>query len=154
MPMVLGLHEEFRVSFPVAPAGIDFLPDRLVLDAAWRANSELAGKAGELTDNHDAARIAVYLVEFLQRVGARRLHAARSDVIEITWLVSRLMDIEASCCMEEGGIADHELPRLEGLDLSIRKTRRKIGPFRFRVRPEPISLADASAFMRSLCSND
>ena len=154
MPMVLGLHEDFRVSFPVAPAGIDFLPDRLVLDAAWRANSELAGKAEELTDNHDAARIAVYLVEFLQRVGARRLHAARSDVIEITWLVSRLMDIEASCCMEEGGIADHELPRLEGLDLSIRKTRRKIGPFRFRVRPEPISLADASAFMRSLCSND
>ncbi len=154
MPMVLGLHEDFRVSFPVAPSGIGFMPDALVLDAAWKANAGLAEKAGELTDDLEAARIAVYLVEFLQRVGARRLHAARSDVIEITWLVSRLMDIEVSCCMEEGGSAEHELPRLEGLDLSIRKTRRRFGPFRFRIRPEPISSADASAFVRSLCSRD
>ena len=150
MPMVLGLHEDFRVSFPVAPSGIGFLPGDLVLDAAWRANEELAMAAEGLTDNPKHARIAVYLVEFLQRIGAQRLHAARSDVIDIVWLVSRLMDIETSCCMEEGGSANHDLPIMEGLDLSIRKTRRKFGPFRFRVRPDPISPDAAAAFIRSL----
>ena len=152
MPMVLGLHEDFRVSCPVAPSGIGFLPDDLVLDAAWRANGELAAAAKELTDNPEHARIAVYLVEFLQRIGAQKLHAARSDVIDIVWLVSRLMDIEASCCMEEGGSTNHDLPLMEGLDLSIRKTCRRFGPFRFRVRPDPISPAAAAAFIRSLCN--
>ena len=75
-----------------------------------------------------------------------RLHAARSDVIDIVWLVSRLMDIETSCCMEEGGSANHDLPIMEGLDLSIRKTRRKFGPFRFRVET-------GRALWASLCAN-
>ena len=151
LPMVLGLHEDFRVSFPVAPSGMEFLPDGLVLDAAWRANEKCAGQARGLTDDLEQARIAVYLVEFLQRIGARRLHAARSDVVDIVWLVARLMDIEASCCMEEGGSANRELPLMEGLDLSIRKTRRKFGPFRFRIKPDPISPGSATAFIRSLC---
>ena len=151
LPMVLGLHEDFRLSFPVAPSGIEFLPDELVLDAAWRANEDRAVEAKGLTDDIEQARIAVYLVEFLQRLGVRRLHAARSDVIDIVWLVSRLMDIEASCCMEEGGSARHDLPLMEDLDLSIRKTRRKFGPFRFRVSPDPISPDAATAFIRALC---
>jgi hypothetical protein len=148
--MVLGLHEDFRVSCPVAPRGLQFVPDELVLDAAWRADAKRAEEARGLTDDLEQARIAVYLVEFLQRIGARRLHAARSDVIDIAWLVARLMDIEASCCMEEGGSTNRDLPVMEGLDLSIRKTRRKFGPFRFRIKPDPISPAAATAFIRSL----
>ncbi len=151
MPMALGLHEDFRVSSPVAPSGIEFLPDALVLDAAWRANEEHVRTVQELTDNLEQARIAVYLVEFLQRLGVRRLHAARSDVIDVTWLVSQLMDIEVSCCMEEGGRATHDLPIMEGIDLSIRQTRRKFGPFRFRLRPDPINPAAAAAFIQLLC---
>ncbi|MFP6874330.1 MAG: glycosyltransferase family 4 protein [Verrucomicrobiales bacterium] len=150
LPMVLGLHEDFRVSCPVAPRGLQFVPDELVLDAAWRADAKRAEEAKGLTDDLEQARIAVYLVEFLQRIGARRLHAARSDVIDIAWLVARLMDIEASCCMEEGGSTNRDLPVMEGLDLSIRKTRRKFGPFRFRIKPDPISPAAATAFIRSL----
>jgi glycosyltransferase involved in cell wall biosynthesis len=150
LPIALGLHADFRVSTTPPPTGLQFLPNEVVLNAAWDAAPERAKQALELNGDQRDARIAVYLAEFFERIGAKRLHAARSDVAEIAWLVSELIEIEASCCIEEGGANSRLLPEIEGPDLSIRQTRRNFGPFRFRIKPSPVTSEAAQAFIRQL----
>ena len=150
VPIALKLHADFRVSTTPPPRGLQFLPDEVVIDAAWDAAPERAKKALDLSGDQNEARIAVYLAEFLERIGAVRLHAARSDVAKIAWLVTKLVGVEASCCLEEGGANPRSLPELDGPDLSIRQTRRRFGPFRFRIKPSPVTAEAAGAFIRQL----
>ena len=154
LPIALGLHGDFRVSTTSPPPGLQFLPAEVAIDAAWDGAPERAKKASEMTKDQSAARTAVYLAEFLERVGVKRLHAGRSDVAEIAWLVANLIHIEPTCSLEEGGTNPRGVREVNGLDLSIRKTRRSFGPFRFRVKPTPITREQASAFIDQLLAEN
>ncbi len=153
LPIALGLHRDFRVSATPPPAGLQFLPAEVAIDAAWDAAPGRAKKASAMTDDQNAARAAVYLAEFLERVGVKRLHAARTDVTEIAWLVANLIHIEPTCSIEEGGKNPRGVRDVNGLDLSVRKSRRHFGPFRFRVKPTPITGEQASAFIGHLLAD-
>ncbi len=150
LPLALGLHEDFRVSTSPPPPGLQFLPDERVVEAACLAAPERLAKAGGLAVEQRDARVAVCLAELLERIGAGRLHAARSDVAEVAWLVSQLIDVEVTCCIEEGGENPRGIPELDGLDLGVRRRRRRLGPLRLRVKPTPITPESARVFVAGL----
>jgi len=150
LPLALHLHDDFRSTSPAPPAGLQFAPDPIVLAAAWDAAPERAEKVASLTNDQNNARLAVYLAEFLHRLGARHLHAARSDVTELAWLIAQLIDIDVTCCIEEGATNPRQITELEGLDLSIRQTRHRLGPLRIRIKPTPVTPEAAQNFIAKI----
>ncbi len=96
---------------PDAPPAdfVEFLPDAMVLEAAWRNHPELSGKAealreksgladGELFFRH--ARRAVYLATLLPRRGWRRVHALRADSALTAWIFHKLTGVPVSAGIE------------------------------------------------------
>ena len=94
---------------PPGPPWLEFLPDAIVLEAAWRANpddaaaceawySRLGSLEGE-TFFRDARR-AVHTAAVVRRRGYRHVHAARADTLLWTWLVAKLTGITASYAIE------------------------------------------------------
>ena len=94
---------------PPGPPWLEFLPDAIVLEAAWRASpddaaaceawySRLGSLEGE-TFFRDARR-AVHTAAVVRRRGYRHVHAARADTLLWTWLVAKLTGITASYAIE------------------------------------------------------
>ena len=94
---------------PPGPPWLEFLPDAIVLEAAWRANpddaaaceawySRLGSLEGE-TFFRDARR-AVHTASVVRRRGHRHVHAARADTLLWAWLVAKLTGITASYAIE------------------------------------------------------
>ena len=94
---------------PPGPPWLEFLPDAIVLEAAWRASPDDAAaceawynRLGSLegeTFFRDARR-AVHTASVVRRRGHRHVHAARADTLLWTWLVAKLTGITASYAIE------------------------------------------------------
>lgn len=91
------------------PIGMEFLPDAIVLESAWRYAPHLAAKAEALYAHcgpvdgevfFQEARRAVFTVQLAERRGIRHVHAFRSGSMLWAWLVSRLAGITASFAVE------------------------------------------------------
>ena len=88
---------------------VEFLPDAMVLEAAWRSAPELVAKAESLYEKcgpiegevfFREARRAVYLAGQLKRWGVRHVHALRSDALLCTWLIHKLTGLTVSASIE------------------------------------------------------
>lgn len=90
----------------------DFLPDGIVLEAAWRAHPEwvsiceaLRHELGPAVDGEGFfrdARRAVWLAEEALKRGYQHIHASRSPTLTVAWLVSRLVGLPFSGLLEPG----------------------------------------------------
>ena len=161
---------------PPGPPWLEFLPDAIVLEAAWRANpddaaaceawySRLGSLEGE-TFFRDARR-AVHTASVVRRRGHRHVHAARADTLLWTWLVAKLTGITASYAIESpppvsrsllarlipdfafGSLADEKLAALtksSASDLLGLAPPPKSGLFRLSPTPSP----DVPGFRRRL----
>jgi hypothetical protein len=97
------------------PAGMEFLPDALVLEYTWQQHPELAAKTLALrsvcpeVNGEDFllhARRAVFLASQCAARGWRHVHALRSTTLLTAWLLRRIAGITASATLEPG----HALP--------------------------------------------
>lgn len=92
-----------------APPWLEFLPDAIVLEAAWRAQADDAALCEALyaklspADGEGffrAARRAVHTAALVRKRGVRHLHAARSGGVLWAWLVKKLTGVRASFAIE------------------------------------------------------
>ncbi len=90
-------------------SAVEFLPDAMVLESAWRNSPELVAKAESLYEKcgpvdgemfFREARRAVYLAGHLKRWGVQHLHALRSDTLLCTWLLHKFTGLSASATIE------------------------------------------------------
>ena len=105
-------------SLPPSPAA-DYLPDGIVLEAAWRAHPDWAAKCEAIRHElggwvhgegfFQAARRAVWLAEEAPKRGVARLHAARSSCLPVAWLASCLSGLPFSGLLEPGHPLDGKL---------------------------------------------
>jgi len=88
---------------------LEYLPDAVVLEAAWRSHPSLAALAescraeagsvdGELY--YLAARRAVHLATQAPIRGWTKIHALRANTVLLTWLLHRLTGLPASATIE------------------------------------------------------
>lgn len=98
------------------PAWLEFLPDAIVLEAAWRAQPDAVAACEALYTKLDGglgeaffrdARRAVHTADLARTRGLRQVHAARSDTVLWAWLVKKLTGLRASAAIE----ASPSLPR-------------------------------------------
>jgi hypothetical protein len=161
---------------PPGPPWLEFLPDAIVLEAAWRASPEDAAACeawysrlgiveGEIFFRD--ARRAVHTASIVRRRGHRHVHAARADTLLWTWLVAKLTGITASYAIEShppvsrsllarlipdftfGSLADEKLATLtksSATDLLGLAPPPKSSLFRPAPKPSP----DVSGFRRRL----
>ena len=103
---------------PSSPAA-DYLPDGIVLEAAWRAHPDWAAmcealrtELGGSVDGEgffQAARRAVWLAEEAPKRGVAHLHASRSPALLVVWLAARLAGRTFSGLLEPGYSIDAKL---------------------------------------------
>lgn len=98
---------------------LDYLPDGIVLEAAWRTHpdwvaiceamrTELGGSLeGEVF--FQAARRAVWLAEEAPKRGVLHLHAARSPAVLVAWLAARLAHLTFSGLLEPSHDLDSKI---------------------------------------------
>jgi glycosyltransferase involved in cell wall biosynthesis len=161
---------------PPGPPWLEFLPDAIVLEAAWRASPDDAAACeawynrlgtveGEIFFRD--ARRAVHTASIVRRRSHRHVHAARADTLLWTWLVAKLTGITASYAIEShppvsrsllarlipdfafGSLADEKLAALtksSATDLLGLAPPPKSSLFRLSPRPSP----DVSGFRRRL----
>lgn len=106
-----------KSSIPEQPA--DYLPDGIVLEAAWRAHPDWAASCeairtelGGSVDGEDffqSARRAVWLAEEAPKRGVRHFHAARAESLLAAWLAARLADLTFSGLLEPAHELDEKL---------------------------------------------
>ena len=114
---VLAFAAAGKAAIPEEPA--DYLPDGIVLEAAWRAHSdwvlnceairhELGGAVNGETF-FQAARRAVWLAEEAPKRGVRHFHAARAECLLVAWLAARMADLTFSGLLEPAHELDEKL---------------------------------------------
>ncbi len=88
---------------------VDFLPDAMVLESAWRNAPELVAKVESLYEKcgpidgevyFREARRAIYLAGQMTRWGVQHLHALRADTLLATWLLHKITGLSASATIE------------------------------------------------------
>lgn len=91
------------------PDRVEFLPDAVVLEAAWRsapaqvaAVEAMRAATGSLDGElfYREARRAVYLAGEAGKRGWRRVHAVRASGVLCAWLITRLTGIQATATVE------------------------------------------------------
>jgi glycosyltransferase involved in cell wall biosynthesis len=91
------------------PQGCQFLPDAMVLEAAWRNAPAWVARLESLYEKcgpvdgelyFREARRAVYLAGEVVRMGIRHLHAFRSDALLCIWQMHQLTGLPASATIE------------------------------------------------------
>lgn len=97
-------------------AGVDFLPDGIVLEAAWRANPAHAARCeairhelGGACDGEmffQLARRAVWLAEECPKRGVNTLHGARAGSTLLAWLTAELTGLPFSGVLEPAHAID------------------------------------------------
>jgi glycosyltransferase involved in cell wall biosynthesis len=93
---------------PAVPDWLEFLPDAIVLEAAWRASPETAAceaiyaslDAGDGESFFRDARRAVHTAAIARQRGLTHVHAARSTTVLWTWLVHKLTGLRATATIE------------------------------------------------------
>jgi hypothetical protein len=103
---------------PPSPAA-DYLPDGIVLEAAWRAHPDwvatceaIRHELGGWVDGEEffkIARRAVWLAEEAPRRGVAHLHAARSSSLPVAWLAARFAGLPFSGLLEPGHSLDAKM---------------------------------------------
>ncbi|MFN0127818.1 MAG: glycosyltransferase family 4 protein [Verrucomicrobiales bacterium] len=92
-----------------SPPWREYLPDALVLEAAWRAHPQLAERCEHLYASLDGmhgeiffreARRAVHTSELVRKCRYQRVHAARSETILWAWLVKHLTGVLTTATVE------------------------------------------------------
>jgi glycosyltransferase involved in cell wall biosynthesis len=92
-----------------APEWLEFLPDAIVLEAAWRAAPDAVAACESSYASLDAiggemffrdARRAAHTADIVRRRGVRQVHAARSGTVIWAWLVKKLTGIRATATIE------------------------------------------------------
>jgi glycosyltransferase involved in cell wall biosynthesis len=120
-----------------APAWLEFLPDAIVLEAAWRADPAAAAACEALYAGLDStigesffrdARRAVHTADCVRKRGHRQVHAARAETVVWAWLVRKLTGIRATCTIEPSptvprSLLTRLLPDFEILSLADDKLR-------------------------------
>lgn len=96
----------------------EYLPDAIVLEAAWRAHPELAARCEHLYATLDGihgetffreARRAVHTAELVRKRRSQRLHAARSETILWAWLVKHLTGVATTATVEANPASSRSL---------------------------------------------
>lgn len=92
-----------------SPPWLEFLPDAIVLEAAWRADPAAAATCEALYARLDSgpgesffrdARRAVHTAELVRKRGITSVHAARANTVVWAWLVRQLTGIRATATIE------------------------------------------------------
>jgi hypothetical protein len=92
-----------------APDWLEFLPDAIVLEAAWRSAPDAVAASESSYAGLDAiggelffrdARRAAHTADLVRQRGVRQVHAARSDTVVWAWLVKKLTGIRATATIE------------------------------------------------------
>lgn len=93
------------------PGDLEFFPDAMVLEAAWRARPELASAAEALREKSGLAdgeeffrqaRRAVYLASLPEAARPRHVHALRAAAVPCAWIYHRLTGVPVSAAIESG----------------------------------------------------
>ena len=93
----------------VPHSGLDYLPDAVVLEAAWRSYPALAAQTEVLRSEagpvdgeiyYLTARRAVHLATQIPRRGWQKIHALRANSILLAWLIHRLTGLPVSATIE------------------------------------------------------
>ncbi|HEX2484039.1 MAG TPA: glycosyltransferase family 4 protein [Myxococcota bacterium] len=121
VPVFVGaLDERFdptdRRADTALAAHLEFLPDGIVLEAAWLADAPARAAVDALRgrvptffsgeDYYREARRALWVAGVLRRRGIGRLHAARAASLLCAWLVKQLApDVHVSFALERAGTA-------------------------------------------------
>ena len=96
-------------SCKLCPEKVEFLPDAIVLEAAWKSDPHSAAACEEWYRDLDApdgedyfrqARRAVHTAGLVRHRGIRHVHAARSQCLLWAWLVKKLTGIRSSFAIE------------------------------------------------------
>jgi hypothetical protein len=92
-----------------APDWLEFLPDAIVLEAAWRADPAAAATCESLYASLDSAagesffrdaRRAVHTADLVRKRGITRIHAARAGTVLWAWLVHQLTGVRTTATIE------------------------------------------------------
>lgn len=104
---------------PTTPAGIEFLPDGVVLEAYWRRATHRWAQADSLRADlgtaidgetfYRDARRALYLIGSLRARGIHTVHATRSSEILLAWLLVRLGGFRATFAAERSPLLSRSL---------------------------------------------
>ena len=136
---------------------LQFLPDAMLLESAWRASPQHVARLESLYEKcgpipgelyFREARRAVYLASQLRHANIQHLHAFRSSMMLCTWLLHHLTQLPASATIEpqstlpratlqligkdflSGSLADEKiaLPWPDSLQLAVPDKSRKFFP--------------------------
>jgi glycosyltransferase involved in cell wall biosynthesis len=123
-------------------AGIDFMPDDLVLEAEW----EMSGDGEEAGEDGVVKRQARHLGLLVRKLGIRHVHACRASMGLTAKRVAEQAGVSYSVGVESrpgvsgallGEICEGARPKVCDLDLALPTPRRriKIGPLKLRGPP-------------------
>jgi glycosyltransferase involved in cell wall biosynthesis len=137
---------------PLPSPAADYLPDGIVLEAAWRAHPEwvavceaIRHELGGWVDGEgffQAARRAVWLAEEAPKRGVAHLHAARARTLPVAWLAAHFAGLPFSGLLEPGH------------DLDAKFVARMAETARFlagtKENPDPLGLAPQTPKKRGI----